>query len=310
MRRLPPLNALRAFEAAARCGSISAAAKELGVTHSAVSQQVLHLEQYFGQKLFHRPGKRIEATASALALLEDVRDALDRIAIASDQLNRRGLRRIITINAPHSFTMLWLMPRAAEFQEKHPHLELRASTSTGNCDALQLDGPYDFVIRRGPMARQGYICSKILDDAATPLMFPLSKLQVTRPEQLQHSALLHTRSWPDAWRRWFSQHATQRAETLDGSFFDHTALALQAAMNNLGAALAPSVLADEHIATGRLVAPFPGRTISGPGYHIMHPCDAVEQRGPREFLRFLELHTERRKDNVATPSEPQSAFVS
>ncbi len=309
MRRLPPLNALRAFEAAARCGSISAAANELGVTHSAISQQVLHLERYFGQKLFHRPGKRIEATASALALLEDVRSALDRIATASDQLSRRGLSRIITINAPHSFAMLWLMPRAADFQRKHPHLELRVSTSNGSGDALQLDGPYDFVIRRGPMRREGYTCSKLIADTATPLMSPQLKFGLTRPQQLQHSALVHARSWPDAWRRWLSQYAAQHTDTLDGPFFDHTALTLQAALNNLGTAIAPRALAHEYLASGRLVAPFSDCTVSGPGYHLMRPCDAEEQRGPREFLRFLASETDRPHDGAAMPPESRSVVV-
>ncbi len=309
MRRLPPLNALRAFEAAARCGSISLAANELGVTHSAISQQVLLLERYFGQKLFHRPGKRIEATASALALLEDVREALDRIAIASDQLDRRGLDRIVTINAPHSFAMLWLMPRVAAFQEKYRQIELRVSTAIANRDPLQLDGPYDFVIRRGPMVRQGYTCTKLLDDAATPLLFAHAKSSIVEPKQLQHGALLHARSWPDAWRRWLSQFAMLRTETLDGSFFDHTALALHGAVSNLGATIAPLVLADEYLASGKLIAPFRDCVISGPGYHIMHPRDASDHRGPREFLRFLEMQAPRAQNHTATPSQPLTAAI-
>jgi LysR family glycine cleavage system transcriptional activator len=159
------------------------------------------------------------------------------------------------------------------------------------------------------MTREGYICSKILDDTATPLMSPHSKLGITQPEQLQHSALVHARSWPDAWRRWLSQYAAQHTETLDGPFFDHTALALQAALNDLGTAIAPRALANEYLATGRLVAPFNECTVSGPGYHIMHRCDAAEQRGPREFLRLLESQAEGRQNGAAMPSELRPVVV-
>src|SRR5262245_35218168 len=95
MRRLPPLNALRAFEATARLSSVTAAAKELNVSHSAISQQVRLLEDYFGQRLFTRPGRRVEPTPAALAFLEDVRAALDGLAVAAEHLTRRGGRRIL-----------------------------------------------------------------------------------------------------------------------------------------------------------------------------------------------------------------------
>ncbi|MCA8887068.1 MAG: LysR family transcriptional regulator [Hyphomonadaceae bacterium] len=310
MRRLPPLNALRAFEAAARCGGISAAASELGVTHSAISQQVLQLERYFGQKLFHRPGKRIEPTASALALLEDVRASLDRIAVACNQLGRRGLDRIITINAPSSFAMLWLLPRAAVFQRKHPHLELRVSTYHGGCDALQLDGPYDFIVRRFPMKRNGHVCSKLLDDAAVPMMSPQLDLTIERPEQLENLNLIHTKSWPDAWQRWLAQHAGRNTQTIDGPFFDHTALALQAALNGLGIAIAPRALADEYLADGRLISPLGECEIRGSGYHIMHALDAANERGPREFLHFLEMQQEAPQLCTAMRSQSQFAAAS
>lgn len=287
MRKLPPLNALRAFEAAARLRSISAAANEIGVSHGAISQQVRQLERYFGQTLFYRPGRKIEPTAAALALLDDLREAFDRISAATEQLSRRGLNKIITMSAPQGFAMLWLIPRLARFRQDHPQYEVRISTlSTSSASAL--GEPVDFVIRREVMARNGFTCRKILDDAATPLMSPQCDLVRSTPARLRRASLLHSLSWPDAWRRWLSQYDALRTDTLDGPFFENSALSLKAAQTNLGVAIAPLALAQAHVDAGQLVAPFATKTIRGPGYHVLHRNDASLERGQREFLRFIE----------------------
>lgn len=302
MRRLPPLTALRAFEATARLASVTAAAAELGVSHSAVSQQISQLENYFGQKLFDRPGRRLEITPAAAALLEDVRDAFDRIAAASEQLTRRGVQRIVTINATPSFAMHWIIPRIAAFQQEHPNLELRVTTSAAS-GINHLDKPYDLVIRREVMARQGYVCRPLVSDKATPLIHPRLAKRIDRrqPGSLAELGLLHTRSWPDAWRRWLVEHSGSRVQTLDGPFFDNTSLAVQAALNELGAALAPIAFVQDELAEGRLVAPFADCFVSGPGFHVLHSETAQRERGTRELLRWLDLHT----DPVKPRTEPR-----
>jgi LysR family transcriptional regulator, glycine cleavage system transcriptional activator len=290
MRRLPPLTALRAFEATARLASVTAAAAELGVSHSAVSQQISQLENYFGQKLFDRPGRRVEMTPAAAALLEDVREAFDRIAAASEQLTRRGVQRIVTISATPSFAMHWIIPRIAAFQSEHPNLELRVTTSAAP-GISHLDRPYDLVIRREVMMREGYVCRPLVSDRATPLVHPrlARRLEQREPGDLPKLGLLHARSWPDAWRRWLVEHSGAKVQTLDGPFFDNTSLALQAALSELGAALAPIAFAQDELAEGKLVAPFPDCFISGPGFHVLHSETAQRERGTRELLRWLDL---------------------
>lgn len=292
MRRLPPLNSLRAFEAAARLSSVTAAAEELGVSHSAVSQQVKQLEDYFGQRLFNRPGRRVEPTPAAIALLEDVKAAFDRIAVASEQLTRRGVRRIVTVNATDSFAMHWLIPRIAAFQQEYPHFEIRVATAMSDGIA-QLDGPYDLIIRSGVMARPGYVCRALMDESATPLLHPRLAAARTfkQPEDLKLAPLLHTRSHADAWRRWFLEHGAPTVETLDGPFFDSMSLAIKAALNGLGAIMAPDAFVAEELAEGRLVAPFPERTLRGAGFHVLFREDAAQERGTRELLRWLDSQT-------------------
>lgn len=289
MRRLPPLNALRAFEATARHSSVTAAAAELGVSHSAVSQQVKLLEDYFGQKLFDRPGRRVEPTPAAMALLEDVRAAFDRIALASTQLTRRGVRRVLTINAPPSFAMRWLIPRIAAFQRAHPNLELRVATSPAD-SAARLDGSDDLIVRPAEMFRAGFACKLLLQEKSTPVLHPQLRgaERLANPQQLANLVLLHTRCSPDAWRRWFSDHASPRSDTIDGPLFDDASFALQAALGGVGAALVPLVLAADDLAAGRLVAPFPERTVSGEGYYVLYREAAPHERGTRELLRWLD----------------------
>lgn len=288
MRRLPPLNALRAFEATARLSSVTAAAQELGVTHSAVSQQIKHLEGYLGQKLFDRPGRRIQPTPAALAFLQDIRPAFDTIAAAADQLTRRGGRRIVTISAPPTFAMRWLIPKLAVLQREQPRIELRVSTTQTNI-ASQLES-HDFVIAREVTPPAGYLCTQLLDDSATPLMHPqfAARHKLARAAQLKNAPLLHTRSQPDAWRRWFAQNGVDTGETLDGPYFDNASLALQAALSGLGAALAPEALVEDELRTGRLIAPLPDRVLNGPAYALLHRPSSLDEFGSREVVRWLE----------------------
>lgn len=292
MRRLPPLNALKAFEATARLSSVTAAADELNVSHSAVSQHIKQIEDYFGQKLFTRPGRRVEPNAAALRYLEDVKAAFDRLAIASEQLARRGDTHIVTVSATPSVAMRWFIPKTAAFQHAHPNIELRVTTSTSD-EISHLDKPFDIVIRRDEMTRPGHFCRKLLDDISTPVASPayLEKHPVAKPADLFERSLLHLRSRPHAWQAWFAQRGEDLPDTIAGPYFDHFFLSLQAAINGLGVAMAPHALAADDLESGHLVAPFPDLTIEGAGFHILCRNDIVAERAPRTFLRWLEKET-------------------
>lgn len=292
MRRLPPLNAVKAFEATARLSSVTAAAQELSVSHSAVSQQIKQLEDWFGQKLFSRPGRRVEPTAAALSYLEDVRAALDRIALASEHLANRGSRRVLTINCTPSFALRWLIPRTADFQIANPTLQLQVTTST--LDGFQhLDAPYDIVVRREPMVREGYVCECLVDDVSTPVLSPslLGERVMVEPADLLGLTKLHCKSRSQAWKQWFSKNGVHLPDTVGGTHFDHFFLSIEAAASGLGVALAPLALIDTDLATGRLMAPFPERTIARPGFHVLFRPQLAQERAGRALLRWLESKT-------------------
>jgi LysR family glycine cleavage system transcriptional activator len=292
VRRMPPLNALKAFEAAARLSGITAAAEEMNVTHSAVSQQIRVLEDYFGRKLFTREGRSILPTREAVAFLEDIRASFDRIAIASEQLARKGNGRVLTINATPSFAMRWLIPQTSSFQLEHPSIELRIATSTS--DGIdQLGEPYDFIIRREAMKRPEHECRRIVDDISTVLVAPalMTKHPLPTPRALLDLPLLHLKSRPHAWRHWFAAHKIETGEIVAGTWFDHFFLSLQAAINGLGAAIGPYALVEDDLANNRLVAPFPDLTLVGSGFHVLYRTATAKDRAARLFLDWLMAKT-------------------
>jgi LysR family glycine cleavage system transcriptional activator len=288
MRKLPPLRALRAFEAAARHENVTRAAAELRVTHGAVSQQVRSLEDYFGQQLFSRVGRRIEPTDAAKVLLGEVSAAFDRIAIAAQQLEKRKGRNVITVNATPSFAMRWLIPRSSDFQIQNSNVSVVVETSTS--DGIDhLTKSYDFIFRRAPMERVDHICRHLLEDASTPLMAP--RLAEVAPcasaEDIRRGVLLHLKSRPNAWQRWFELCGLSTDEAPAGPYYEHFFLSLQAAINGLGIAIGPLCFVEEDLAMGRLMAPMKEVVLRGPGFHVLHPANAMRNAPHRAFLDAL-----------------------
>ncbi len=145
MRRLPPLNALRIFEVAARTDSYAEAGVELGLTHGAVSRQISTLEGWLGQRLFTREGRRMVATPMAKIFAAEVGLSLDRLAVAAEACGRPGARRILRVSAPTSFAMRWLIPRLGHYHADHPHVEV--AVTTVSCVLEELRGGVDVSIR-------------------------------------------------------------------------------------------------------------------------------------------------------------------
>ena len=284
MRRMPPLHALRAFEAAARHASVTQAAEELGVSHSAVSQQVRSLEEYFGQPLFHRNGRRVEPTEQARALLDDIRTAFDRIAVAAEQFNARNGNAVITINATPSFAMRWLIPRSSTFQIENPSVSVVVETSAS--DGIDhLTKNYDFIFRRMPIERVDHRCRKVLEDRSTAVLAPklAASMDLQQPVDLRRGILLHLKSRSEAWKHWFEVCGVPPAET-PGPYYEHFFLSLQATINGLGIAVGPLCLIEDDVASGRLVTPFREHLLSGPGFHVLYPAAVVRGRHHQAFL--------------------------
>ncbi|WP_315838599.1 LysR substrate-binding domain-containing protein [Bradyrhizobium prioriisuperbiae] len=298
-RTLPPLNAIRAFEAAARLGSFKDAAGELGVTHGAISQQVRVLEQWLGAPaLFRRSTRRVVLTESGATLLAEVGPALDRIAAAvRHHIERQGRSpaMVLRVNALATFSLRWLMPRMALFRAMHPDIEVRLTTSNDPVDALP--EAFDVVIRGGPDAFHGFVSRLVLSERRLPVCAPalLTSLPLTDIADLSRHTLLHVTSMPRLWRDWLTLAGQTGLESAAALTFDHFYLTIQAALDGLGVAMGPTALVADDLAAGRLVTPFPHPSLPARSYFAYLPeahqadppsllfCDWLAQQGQPEM---------------------------
>jgi LysR family glycine cleavage system transcriptional activator len=270
-RFLPPLNAVRAFEAAARHGSFKDAAFELGVTHGAVSRHVALLEDWLGPPvLFQRLNRRVVLTPTGAALLEEVRPALDRIAGAARRhRDRRGEApgAVLRVNALATFSLRWLMPRLAEFRARHPGIEVRLTTSNDPVDALR--EPYDVIIRGGPDTFDGYTSCMFLSERRLPVCSPalVARLPLVDTSDLSRHTLLHVATMPRLWNDWLRVAGGAEVDQAASLTFDHFYLAVQAALDGLGVAMGPTALVADDRAAGRLITPFPDVSLPARSYH-------------------------------------------
>ena len=291
----PPLNAVRAFEAAARHSSFKAAAAELGVTHGAVSRQVALLEAWLDDTpLFLRLNRRVVLTPGGAALLAEFGPALDRIAAAVRQhRGRRGEapRTVLRVNAVATFSLRWLLPRLTLFRDRHPGIEVRLTTSNDPIDALP--EPFDVIIRGGPDQFHGFVPRLLLPERRSPVCSPalLARLDLTQPADLAQHTLLHVSTMPRLWRDWLAAAECPAFDPAASLTLDHFYLALQAAADGLGVAMGPTALVADDLAAGRLVMPFPAVSLPARSYFAYLPqaqiadpasvafCDWLEQEG-------------------------------
>ncbi|WGS54316.1 transcriptional regulator GcvA [Paraburkholderia sp. D15] len=257
-RRLPPLNALRAFEAAARFESFSAAADELCVTHGAVSRQVGQLEAWLGRDLFERRGRRVALTAQGRVYLSEISAALDRIALATDEQLRVTRQQIIRVNAPTTFALRWLLPQLSSFQLTNPAVEVRLTTSDEPIEKLREE--CDVAIRGSEQKAAGYVVSEFLSEVRLPVCSPkvLEVHPLRRVSDLAHHTLLHTATYPGLWDEWLAACGKPRLVPRNSQQLDHFYLTLQAAIDGLGIAMGPTALVALDVEEGRLVFPFDG----------------------------------------------------
>ena len=296
-RDLPPLNAVRAFEAAARHGSFKDAAVELGVTHGAVSQQIRLLEEWLGlPALFRRLSRRVVLTPSGVALLAEFGPALDRIATAVRLHRGRGgvpPVAVLRVNALATFSLRWLLPRLTLFRAERPDIEVRLTTSNDPIDALP--EPFDVVIRGGPDIFHGFASRLLLSERRLPVCKPslVEELRLRDVAELSQHTLLHVTTMPRLWHDWLAAAGYVGPEPAASLTFDHFYLTIQAAIDGLGVAMGPTALVADDLAAGRLVAPFPEVSLPARSYFAYVPeahgadplitvfCDWLEQQGRR-----------------------------
>jgi LysR family glycine cleavage system transcriptional activator len=267
-RPLPPLNALRAFEAAARLGSFKAAAAELHVTHGAVSQHVRLLEEWLGAPLFERHNRRVTLTPAARAYLAEIGPAFEQVASATARYGCIGgaSRRVLRVNAPATFALRWLVPRLASFQKQHSGVEVKLETSNEPVEALQ--DAYDLIIRGGPDTFYGHSMHAFLSEGRLPVCSPalLDQLPLRTPSDLIHHTLLHTSSLPRLWTDWLGKAGVADLKPATTLTLDHFYLTLQAALDGIGVAMGPTALVADDLARGRLVAPFAAPVLPARSY--------------------------------------------
>ena len=290
-RLLPPLNAVRAFEAAARHGSFKEAAAELGVTHGAVSRQVALLEEWLGvPALFRRLNRGVALTPDGDALLAECGPALDRISAAARQHRaRRGgsAATVLRVNALATFSLRWLLPRLTLFREQHPRIEVRLTTSNAPIDALAED--YDVVIRGGPDTFHGFVSRPVVSERRLPVCSPViaQRHALSRITDLERHTWLHVATMPRLWRDWLTEagHAgLQPAATLT---LDHFYLSIQAAIDGLGVAMGPTALVSDDLASGRLMTPFPEVSLPARTYFAYLPQPGPTNAASEAFCEWL-----------------------
>lgn len=255
-RRLPPLNALKAFEAAARHESFTRAAEELCVTQGAVSHQVKALEGELGLKLFNRERQRLIITEAGRAYLEVIRDALDRISAGTERLLQRQSAGVLTVTTSPNFAAKWLVHRLARFAEAHPGIDLRISASLHHVDFARED--VDLAIRHGDGQANGLhvtrLCAEELIVVCSPKLLT-GKNAIRKPSDLARHTLLHINNRTD-WVKWLQEAGVEQTDGPGGPVLNQASMAIDAAVDGQGVALARSALATWDLIAGRLVCPF------------------------------------------------------
>lgn len=283
---IPPLNAVKAFEASGRLGSLTLAASELGVTHGALSRQIKILEDWLGVRLFTREGRGVILTAEGRQFLKEATKALDTLSEASEALAGNNERRVLRVSASQTFTMRWLIPRLPSFSSEHPDIEVRLSASILSPD--QLTERFDVAIRRGVIGRDGESVP-FLRETCVPVASPalLEKQAVHSFADLQQHVLIHAESVSDLWPRWLRSVGLPNLEGRSQLRFDPLYHSLQAALDGLGIAMGPSALVAEDVRHGRLVQLFADRPLPMDHFHVLIAEQPQSLRHARTFRDWL-----------------------
>lgn len=285
---LPPLNALRAFEAAGRHASFKNAAKELHLTPAAISHQVRALEEYLGVQLFRRRNRALELTEAAKVCLPKLREGFDCLSEAMERLRAGEQTRILEVQAAPTLAAKWLMPRLHRFIAAHPDIDVRISAATRLIDFVRKDpagdveqnlpvGDDDLCIRFGTGDYPNFRVDKLFPVSITPMCSPRllqGERALRQPDDLRHHTLLHDdatylHGGGSNWEAWLKAAGVDSVDTARGMRFSQTALALEAAADGSGAVLATPIMAASDLASGRLVIPFALSLPSDFAYYVV-----------------------------------------
>lgn len=283
VRKLPPLNALRAFEAAARHLSFTKAAEELFVTQAAVSHQIKSLEAHLGLQLFRRLNRRLLLTDAGQAYFPELRDAFDMMGRATLRLRGQDKTGNLKISVLPSFGAKWLLPRLPRFSEQNPAIDVLVSANDQIVDFDQDD--FDMAIRYGTGNYAGLRVDPMMGDRIFPVCSP-RLVESERPlkcaEDLRHHILLHddmarTDASANDWQGWLRAAGTEGVDPERGPAYSHSSMVIQAAIEGHGVALGRTSLIGDDLAAGRLICPF-GPVIPAPfSYYLVTPEETADQ---------------------------------
>jgi LysR family glycine cleavage system transcriptional activator len=292
-RRPAPLNALRAFEAAARCLSFQAAAAQLFVTPAAVSHQVKHLEAYLGVKLFHRRNRLVELTVEGQALAASLSELFGQLDLALDRATAPAAANL-RVSTMESFAAKWLAPRLHRFHRDCPDLKVRIETGNEQADVAR--GAIDVAIRYGSGGYSGVFAEQLMNAPVFPVCAPSlmndKQRPLAKPEDLRHHTLLHDESAtgrpgvPD-WPAWLKSAGVTRVDATRGPVFASIYLAQEAAVAGHGVALGVAPLVEEDLQHGRLIKPFKHSLPNAYAFWIVHRHGAQTHPAVSAFCEWL-----------------------
>jgi LysR family glycine cleavage system transcriptional activator len=286
-RRLPPLNALRAFEAACRHASFTRAAEELFVSQGAVSRQVAALESWLKVQLFVRGARGIELTPKGGVVFRSIRSARDQIEYGARQLQQKPDDKTLRLKVPPTFAIRWLVPRLARFHAFKPDIDVQITTSHQRVDFNRDD--VDACIHSGTHPPPDAHCRRLFGERLLPVCSPrlLDRAALRMPESLERHVLVCSLHRPRDWPAWLDAAGVRHVDGNNGIKVENSALAYQAAIDGLGVVIAQRSFVEDDLKTGRLVAPFDLEVPGDGAYFLAYRGDRPRSEAVAAFETWI-----------------------
>ena len=295
MDTLPPLTALRAFEAVATRLSVKAAAEALSITPSALSHQLRILEEALGLKLFHRLNRRLLLTDAGQVYFSKIQPAFDTLRAATAEIAERGQAETLVVTAPASFAEIWLLPRLPRFLGDHPEVDLRIEATSRPVDYGR--EAVDVSIRYGTGPWPGLESHRLVSERLVALCAPSLRdgpIPIRLPEDLSRHTLIHSDQRLTGWTAWLRTHGHKGMRGARNLRFSQSAHSLRAAVQGLGVVLENRIMAQAALASGDLVEPFAdlAPVDDGVAYHLVAPPDRMAMPTVRALVEWLQAEAE------------------
>lgn len=304
MRRLPPLNSIKGFEAVVRLGNYNKAAAELGVTHGAISRQVRLLEQFFGCRLFQPSGRQLVPTELARYFAAEAGAGLDRIAKATARVIEPAAARLVRVSGTPSFTMHWLMPRLAAFHHRHPSTEVSIAASRETLENLVSSN--DVILSRRPLQWDGFECRALFRDRRVLVCTRgfAETHNIRTPADIPGLTLLMSdgKNQAGAWESWMQHHNLTMPRNQKRIKFDHVFVLIEAVTQGLGLALLSEALMDSHVRAGSLIRPLPEDSMPYPNMYALLPESKSRSTSVKNFANWLVEEGESISEHFAEPN--------